>query len=91
MPSAHTDSASPGAASTTRYGVQFAAYNDRPGADKFAAILRGRGITARVEGDAAPFRVRAGRFPTRAEAEASAALWRRPGQPAIVVTLAPTP
>lgn len=74
-----------------RFGVQFAAYNDRPGAEQFAAVLRGRGITARVEGTAAPFRVRAGRFTTRAEAEASAALWRRPGQPAIVVVLGPTP
>ncbi len=75
----------------TRYGVQFAAYNDRAGAEQLASTLRARGITARVEGDVKPFRVRAGRFATRAEAEASAALWRRPGQPAIVVTLGPTP
>jgi cell division protein FtsN len=78
-------------ASSARYGVQFAAYNDKPGAEKFASVLRERGITARVEGTSAPFRVRAGRFTTRAEAEASAALWRRPGQPAIVVSLGPTP
>ncbi len=75
----------------TRYGVQFAAYNDKPGAEQLASTLRTRGITARVEGDVKPFRVRAGRFATHAEAEASAALWRRPGQPAIVVTLGPTP
>ncbi len=74
-----------------RFGVQFAAYNDRPGAEQFASALRGKGITARVEGTVAPFRVRAGRFATRAEAEASAALWRRPGQPAIVVELGPRP
>ena len=78
-------------ATGARYGVQFAAYNDKPGAEQLASALRTRGITARVEGDAKPFRVRAGRFATRAEAEASAALWRRPGQPAIVVTLGPTP
>ncbi len=77
--------------SSGRFGVQFAAYNDRPGAEQYASLLRGRGITARVEGTAAPFRVRAGRFATRAEAEASAALWRRPGQAAIVVALAPSP
>jgi len=74
-----------------RYGVQFAAYNDRPGAEQFASILRSRGIIARVEGTTAPFRVRVGRFTTRAEAEASAALWRRPGQPTIVVALSPAP
>jgi cell division septation protein DedD len=78
-------------ATNTRYGVQFAAYNDKPGAENLASVLRERGITARVEGDVKPFRVRAGRFATRAEAEASAALWRRPGQPAMVVTLGPNP
>ena len=78
-------------ATSTRYGVQFAAYNDKPGAENLASVLRARGVTARVEGDVKPFRVRAGRFASRAEAEASAALWRRPGQPAIVVTLGPNP
>jgi cell division septation protein DedD len=80
-----------GTNSSARFGVQFAAYNDRPGAEQFASVLRSRGITARVEGTEKPFRVRAGRFTTRAEAEASAALWRRPGQPAIVVPLSPAP
>ena len=85
-----TTAAAPASAART-FGVQFAAYNDRPSADNYAGILRGRGITARVEGVVAPFRVRAGRFSTRAEAEASAALWRKPGTAAIVVTLGPAP
>jgi cell division protein FtsN len=76
---------------TVRFGVQFAAYNDRPGAEKYASQLRERGIAARVEGVAAPFRVRAGRYGSRAEAEAQATLWRRPGQAAMVVALGPTP
>ena len=89
-------SASPGAPATSamsasRFAVQFAAYNDRAGAAQFAEVLQRRGITARVEGNVKPFRVRAGRFTTRAEAEASAALWRRPGQAAIVVENGPTP
>ncbi len=74
---------------TGRFGIQFAAYNDKPGAEQFASVLRGKGIAARVEGVVAPFRVRAGRYTTWAEAEAAAALYRRPGQAAIVVTLAP--
>ncbi|MCC7052499.1 MAG: SPOR domain-containing protein [Gemmatimonadaceae bacterium] len=78
-----------GPGTSTRFAVQFAAYNDRPGADRFATVLRGRGIAARVEGTRAPFRVRAGRYTTLAEAEAAAALWRRPGQAAIAVPLAP--
>ncbi len=88
---ARRDSTTAVPASAARFGVQFAAYNDRPSADNYAGILRGRGITARVEGVAAPFRVRAGRFSTRAEAAASAALWRKPGTAAIVVTLGPPP
>ena len=91
-PTPRPPTVSPAAPATgTRYGVQFAAYNDKPGAEKLASTLRTRGITARVEGEVKPFRVRAGRFSTRAEAEASAELWRRPGQPAIVVPLGPTP
>ena len=85
------DTAATPRASAGRFGVQFAAYNDKPSAEQYAAILRTRGITARVEGVVAPFRVRAGRFTTRAEAEASAALWRRPGTAAIIVALGPTP
>ena len=78
-------------AAAERYGVQFAAYNDRPGAARLAAVLQERGISARVEGTTAPFRVRAGRFTTRAEAEAAATLWRRSGQAVMIVPLGPTP
>jgi cell division protein FtsN len=81
----------PASTSGERFGVQFAAYNDRPGAEEFASVLRGRGITARVEGTSKPFRVRAGRYTTREEAEAAAALWRRPGQAAMVVSLGAQP
>jgi len=78
-------------AAAGRYGVQFAAYNDRPGAEQLAGVLQERGISARVEGTSAPFRVRAGRFTTRAEAEAAAVLWRRGGQAVMIVPLGPRP
>ena len=78
-------------ATAERYGVQFAAYNDRPGAARLAAVLQERGIYARVEGTTAPFRVRAGRFTTRAEASAAATLWRGSGQAVMIVPLGPTP
>ena len=90
-PTVRVDTAAGRPATAIRFGVQFAAYNDRPSAEQYASILRTRGITARVEGIIAPFRVRAGRFTTRAEAEASAALWRRPGTAAIVVAVGPVP
>ncbi len=74
---------------TGRFGVQFAAYNDKPGAEQYAGVLRERGIVARVEGVVAPFRVRAGRFATRAEAEAAMTMWKKPGMQAFVVPLTP--
>ncbi len=69
-----------------RYAVQFAAYANRPDAEQFAEQLQRRGIAARVEGEVKPFRVRAGRFATREEAEATLSLWTRPGQQGIVVS-----
>jgi cell division septation protein DedD len=50
------------------YSVQVAAYNRRPDADKLVASLKTRGHQARVDGDAAPFRVRIGRYATSGEA-----------------------
>lgn len=67
--------ASPGGASVpsgaAAYSVQLAAYNSRREADALAAQLAGRGIEARATGVAAPFRVRVGRWPTRAAALAA--------------------
>ena len=51
------------------YSVQVAAYNHKPDASKLAASLIKRGYAARVDGDAVPFRVRIGRYPTAGEAE----------------------
>ena len=76
----------PAVSAPIRYAVQFAAYVNRPDAEQFAEQLQRRGIGARVEGQVKPFRVRAGRFSTREEAEATLSVWRRPGQSAIVVS-----
>ncbi len=51
------------------YSVQVAAYNRKPEADKLASSLKTRGYQARVDGDAAPFRVRIGRYATAKDAE----------------------
>ena len=51
------------------YSVQVAAYNRKPEADKLASSLRTRGYEARVDGSAAPFRVRIGRYATAKDAE----------------------
>lgn len=51
------------------YSVQVAAYNHKSDASKLASSLVKRGYAARVDGDAAPFRVRIGRYSTAGEAE----------------------
>jgi TolA-binding protein len=57
------------AVGTRSYSVQVAAYNKKPQAEKLAASLEKRGYQARVDGVAAPFRVRIGRYTTAREAE----------------------
>jgi cell division protein FtsN len=51
------------------FSVQVAAYNHRPDAEKLVSSLSKRGYAARVDGTAAPFRVRIGRYATNNEAE----------------------
>jgi cell division protein FtsN len=51
------------------YSVQVAAYKTRTEADKLTASLTKRGYPARVDADAAYFRVRIGRYPTSKDAE----------------------
>jgi cell division protein FtsN len=51
------------------YSVQVAAYSRKTEADRLAASLTKRGYQARVDGNAAPFRVRIGRYATTKDAE----------------------
>jgi septal ring-binding cell division protein DamX len=53
------------------YTVQLAAYDRRDEAEAFARRLQGLGVEARVSGSARPFRVRMGRYATRAAATAA--------------------
>lgn len=50
------------------YSVQVAAYDSREAAARMADLLVSRGLDARVDGTRQPFRVRVGRYATRAEA-----------------------
>ncbi len=54
---------------TGAFTVQIAAYDTKVAADRLATKLRGQGLEARVVGTAKPFRVRVGRYATRADAE----------------------
>ena len=91
-----TSTAAPGSApppATGATGVQFsvqvAAYSARRDATAMATRLRERGFDVRVVGDRAPFRVRIGRYPTRAAAMAALARMRAARVDGMVVEAEP--
>ncbi|HVH39497.1 MAG TPA: SPOR domain-containing protein [Gemmatimonadaceae bacterium] len=63
-------------ASATVWSVQVAALGTATEARRLAERLKSRGYDARVDGTAAPFRVRFGRFPTRAAATSASEAYR---------------
>ncbi len=60
----------PAAGTARAWSVQVAAYNARSQADAMVARLKTNGYEARVDGNAAPFRVRIGRYTTQGQASA---------------------
>jgi hypothetical protein len=54
---------------TGAFTVQVAAYDTKKAADRLAKTLASHGLEARVVGTSKPFRVRVGRYATRADAE----------------------
>lgn len=76
-------------ASATAYSVQVAAYDSREAASRMAELLVSRGLDARVDGTSRPFRVRIGRFATRAEAVKLAQTLKAQGQNGFVTLAAP--
>jgi cell division protein FtsN len=66
-----------------------AAYNARQDATSLAARLKQRGYDVRVVGDRAPYRVRIGRYATRADANAALARIRASRLTGIVVEAEP--
>jgi cell division septation protein DedD len=67
------------AAPAAFYSVQVAAYSSREPAVNLVATLAERGLEARVDGTEAPFRVRVGKYGTRAEAVKAAAALKSQG------------
>lgn len=70
--------ASPGSGSPF-YSVQVAAYDSREPASRMMRALKSRGHDARVDGTARPFRVRVGKYGTRADAVKAAARLKSQG------------
>ena len=89
-PNAAPPAVASGTSSTGRYTVQVAAFSTLASATGLRDVLVARGYPARVVGAAKPFRVRVGRYATRAEANAAAAAMRAKNLTAYV-TSAETP
>ena len=76
-----TPTVAPGkAVPSSYYSVQVAAYQSMEPAANLASVLKDRGLDARVDGTAAPFRVRVGKYLTRAEAVRAQASLKAQGQ-----------
>ena len=75
----------PVAPSGPEFSVQAAAYTAREDALSLANNLKGRGLDARVVGTKAPYRVRIGRYATKAEASEALAKMKPSGSSWIVV------
>jgi cell division septation protein DedD len=71
------------------YSVQVAAYDSREAARRMADLLESRGLDARVDGAQQPFRVRVGRFATRAEAVRLQQTLKAQGQNGFVTQVSP--
>ncbi len=67
--------------------MQLAAYDTRAQATALVKRLAKRKITARVDGDRKPYRVRVGRYETRAAASAALARLKKAGQSGFVAEL----
>jgi cell division protein FtsN len=76
---------------TGAWTVQLAAYDRRSDADAFVARLARAGVQARVSGTARPFRVRVGRYATRADAAAALRDMRQQRVDGFVTTAEPNP
>lgn len=86
---APTPAVSTRTAATGRWSVQLAAHARKADADAHVAQLGRRGITARIDADAQWFRVRVGRYATRAEAAEQLARLKAQGLDGFVVELTP--
>lgn len=71
------------------YSVQVAAYDAAEAATRMVQQLVARGIEARVDGSAPPFRVRVGKYATRADAVKAAADLKAQGHNGFITLVSP--
>jgi len=71
------------------YSVQVAAYDSQESAERMTQQLQSRGIDARVDGTAAPYRVRVGKYATRADAVKAQAELKAKGHSGFITLVGP--
>jgi hypothetical protein len=91
MATAGPPSAAPAGGAGAQFSIQVAAYTLRRDALAMAERLKDRGFDVRVVGDRAPFRVRVGRYATRALAVSALSRMRAARVDGVVVEAEPQP
>lgn len=84
-----TAPASTARSGTSFYSVQVAAYDSPQSAARLVRTLEERGLEARVDGQAKPYRVRVGKYATRADAVKAAATLKAQGIEGFVSLVSP--
>ena len=79
----------PGTPSRGRFSVQLGAYGTREEAQAALLRLQGLRISLRIDGNRKPFRVRSGRYPTRAAASTALAALKKRGVRGFVAETTP--
>lgn len=90
-PAAIAAPAATGPAPAAYYSVQVAAYDSPETASRMVQQLAARGLEARVDGAAAPYRIRVGKYATRADAVKAAADLKAMGHSGFVTLVSPLP
>jgi cell division septation protein DedD len=86
-----TTSVTPAAPVASFYSVQLAAYDSQDAATRMVQTLVSRGIDARVDGAKSPYRVRVGKYLSRAEAAKAAADLKGKGHSGFITLVSPSP
>jgi cell division septation protein DedD len=88
-PAPTTPAAAPTPPVAAFYSVQLAAYDSQESATRMVQQLAGRGVDARVDGAAPPYRVRVGKYATRADAAKAAADLKAKGHSGFITLVGP--
>ena len=87
---ATTTAVAPAAPAASFYSVQLAAYDSQDAATRMVQQLVARGIDARVDGAKPPYRVRVGKYQSRAEAAKASTDLKGKGHSGFITLVSPS-